>query len=442
MGTSAAEASTILLSPRPLARTAGKFLLLPLLPHRPVMKPLPPEVWSKILAYVFGHYEGAELCKSHRQEREQLRRGLLVVSKELKNVALPLFYEHVCIASLPCLERFTDHVCQSDKKWDSIRRIPYSTPGRWVQDLDMRELETATWCEMYRVDTLLTQLCPLLPFLARLAISPSLTLSRRAATALSYRTEVAYLRVLKGIKLETSAHVSEDHFVELLRPCVNLEELTLIGSGVDATELELPGEPDGAVAVKPLHLPHLRKLVMLSLPCSPVLFALLHSPLPSLRHLTITPYDESFVPMSIVPHFIYAHGETLTSLHLYTTKTWPSMLLPSPTTLLQSCPNLYHLSLENPLPALKMFKDDPPHPLHILSIPRPYPDFLAVHDTILPKLSSLKVVRARDVRWLRPGMSLRAQQAGVQGEMVEWRRRLSRKGIQVLDSEWKSGHEI
>jgi len=41
------------------------------------------------------------------------------------------------------------------------------------------------------------------------------------------------------------------------------------------------------------------------------------------------------------------------------------------------------------------------------------------------------------VRWLRKGMGLRAQEAGVQGEMREWRRRLLRRGIRVLDAEWK-----
>lgn len=39
---------TILLCPRPLARYGGRFVLLPLLPLKPPLKPLPAEIWARI----------------------------------------------------------------------------------------------------------------------------------------------------------------------------------------------------------------------------------------------------------------------------------------------------------------------------------------------------------------------------------------------------------
>jgi hypothetical protein len=42
----------------------------------------------------------------------------------------------------------------------------------------------------------------------------------------------------------------------------------------------------------------------------------------------------------------------------------------------------------------------------------------------------------REVRKLKKGLSSRAQEAGVQGEAMEWRRRLLRRGVRVLDADW------
>ncbi|KZT74959.1 hypothetical protein DAEQUDRAFT_760942 [Daedalea quercina L-15889] len=439
MSSNSATSATILLRPRPLSRTAGSFALLPLLPYRREMIPLPGEVWTKILGYAFDHYN-LEMEKPNAK-RGGLKRDLLLLSKDLHDVALPLFFAHVVLNSLSALEKFTHHLCLCDKKWDSIRRIPYSTPGRWVQHVDLREIDICLASDLLCADTLLTTLFPLLPFLKRCLLNPSLALSRRATMALGGRYEIAHLRVLKGLRLKCTVHTADDHLAGLVRACVNLEELTIVGTGIDVTDFDAPGEWDSSPSTTPLELPHLRKLVMLSMPYSPLMNALLHARLPALRHLTITPYDPGYVPASLVPQFIHAHGQLLTSLHFFTIKTWPAMLLPSPVDILRTCPNLSHLSLETPLPVLVLKKTDPDHPLHILSISRPNPEFLAVLESLLPKMPALRIVRARDVRWLRPGMSVRAQQAGTQGEMVEWRRRLARRGIQVVDSEWKTGLE-
>ncbi|TFY67305.1 hypothetical protein EVJ58_g1695 [Rhodofomes roseus] len=439
----ASATDTILLHPRPLSRTAGSFALLPLLPFRREMIPLPAEVWTKILGYVFEYYNNLSDSERRRPDplRNELRQGLLVLSKDLIDIVLPLFYAHTILDSVSALEKFTRYVHLCDQKWDSIRRIPYSTPGRWVQHLDLRGVDVCLPSELLHADTLLMTLFPLLPFLGRCDLNPSLALSRRPTLALGGRCEIAHLRVLKGLRSKCSVHSTDDHLAELVRVCVNLEELTIVGTGIDVTDFDTPGEWDTLGTSKPLELPHLRKLVMLSMPYSPVMRTLLHAHLPALRHLTITPYDVGYVPASLVTQFIHEHGQLLASLHFFTMKTWPAILMPSPDDILQTCPNLSHLSLETPMPTLCLRKTDPDHPLHILSIPRPGPEFLAVLEALLPKMPALKIVRARDVRWLRPGMSLRAQQAGTQGEMVEWRRRLVRRGIQVVDSEWNSGPE-
>ena len=80
------QAQAVWLCPRPLARCPSRFPLIPLLPHRPALKHLPSEVWSQILEHAFALYgpEGG----IPEADAVQLRRGLLLVSKDL-NVSPP-----------------------------------------------------------------------------------------------------------------------------------------------------------------------------------------------------------------------------------------------------------------------------------------------------------------------------------------------------------------
>lgn len=274
-------------------------------------------------------------------------------------------------------------------------------------------------------------------------LNPALPLNRCTWESFSNRDGVGNLRVLSGVKIHPSLFSLgvEESFVQVLYRCHRIEELYMVGSGLEAVELASTEDPELTLptCMKAPHLPHLRKLSIISVHASVVMFTLMHSSLPSLRHLTITPYDDISIPTSLVPRFIEKHGPNVTSLHLYAQKSWPTMLFPSPTTLLHTCPLLHHLFLENPLPVLTICSIYPRYPLRILSIPRPNPEFLGVLESLLPKLPSLRVVRTRDVRWLRRGMTGRALEAGVQGEMREWRRRLARRGIQILDADWNSG---
>ncbi|KAG5639562.1 hypothetical protein H0H81_012233 [Sphagnurus paluster] len=421
------SSQSILLSPRPYAQFSGKLLLLPLLPSPKRLKPLPSEIWSEIVAYVLLS-EGTP----------GIAATLLRICKGFTEIALPLVYAYVTLPTVASLERFHMRLHLAEQKWDSIRRIPYSTPGRWVQTLDLSKLTFTGQAQALQYDSILTKLFPLVPFLARLVMNPSFVLSRRAMESLGDRESVLNLRALEGISHDPGHMASwdQDPFIRLLRRCENLEELHVIGQGLDPTELEFtfPDNEDfPSESFQPLELSKLRTITLLSMHTSPLMMVLLFSELPSLRKLTLTPYDDIPYPSSLVSHFIVIHGENLRSLLLFTPKSWPTRLHPSPYTLLDTCPNLRHLSLEYPLPGLRFSGH---RTLRILSIPRPDADFWKIIERLLPQLPHLCALRIRDVRWLRKGMNSIAQTAGIQGQMREWRKRLARKGIQLLDADW------
>lgn len=351
---------------------------------------------------------------------------------------LPLLYSTISIYRPSTLEMFYNRLQNADQKWDSIRRIPYSTPGRWVRILDLNQLSSMDQAQAVLIDSLLTRLFPMTPFLSILSINPSVVLSRRALSALALRDGAINIRVLSGplnyVTPSTSTS-DEDPFVQLLRCCPNIEELSVVGQGLDSTELEFKFPSINPSSMVPLALPKLRELTMLSMYSSPLMHALLQSPLPDLTKLTLTPYDDIPYPASLTSQFISIHGETLKSLLLLTPKSWPTTRHPSPANILTCAPNILHLSLEAPLPTLAGITGK--HHLKILSIPRPDAEFWQVLERLLPCLPDLKAIRARDVHWLRKGVTSMAREAGVQGEMREWGRRLERRGIRLLDGEWR-----
>ncbi|TFK56792.1 hypothetical protein OE88DRAFT_1670268 [Heliocybe sulcata] len=435
----------VLLTPRPFEDLdrAGRFMLVPLLPERPPPKTLPVEVWEQIIEDLLND---GNVCKlTGWKGTRTCRRDILLVCKTINNIALPIFYSRVHLNSLEALEKFTNHLHSSDERWDSLRRIPYSTPGRWVQRLDISSLKPASPREECDIDALLTQLFPLLPCLKELHFSPHVQTTGRVLDSLADSDARAHLMVLRGMKGAISPGSAlaacRDPLVRVLRASRNMRELEVVGPGFDFSDPDLweAGEPLPDTTFVPLDLPHLKTLTVLSTQSSPLLYALLHSPLPSLTSLTVTPYHDISYPTSLVSEFIQTHGQNLTSLSLYTPKSWPTILHTSPSTLLETSPNLRHLSLENPIPflAFPSAVSGRAHPLKIISVPRPSAQFLSPLESILPSLPSLVAVRARDVHWLRKGISSRAQEAGVQGLMRDWKRRFSRRGIKILDADWK-----
>lgn len=358
-------------------------------------------------------------------------------------MAAPLLYSNVQLYTVSGLEKFTSRLRTADQLWDSIRRIPYSTPGRWVHTFDLSGITTI---QAFVIDSLLTTLFPLMPFMEALTLSPALPLSRRALASLTNRDGGSNLRILSGVcyvaAFSSAVSVEEDPLVRLLHTCHQLERLEVIGSDMEPADVELDSQEaveTPEVNVR-LVLPCLHTLTLLSIPSSSLMHALLNAALPHLRALYLTPYDDVPYPSALTTHFLDIHGNSLSTLSLFTPKSWPTRFHPSPCNLFHTCPNLRHLSLETPLPALV-----PPDaansgqvlPLQIISVPRPNHDFWRTLEALLPSLPSLNVIRMRDIRWLRRGLNHHAQEAGVQGEMRVWRQRLAKRGICLLDGDWK-----
>lgn len=314
-----------------------------------------------------------------------------------------------------------------------------------MQTLDLSRMGILDIRQSYTVDLILTKLLPLLPFLAKLSLAPAIPLSRRVLASLANKDGCLALKVLNGIRYDASwsspTATGDDPIVQLLQRCYNLERLEVAGFGMEESldAVALPDDPCRVPAstVK-LHLPYLRSITLISMPSSSLLHALLDTSLPRLEKLSITPYDDVPYPGSCTSRFLQIHGQSLHALSFYALKSWPPHTHPSPLTVLDTCPNLRHLSLEFPLPDLVMpTSPSAPRSLQVLSIPRPNQRFWRVLEPLLPSLPALKTVRIRDVRWISRGMSSRAQETGVQGEMRDWRRRLARKGIRLLDGDWQ-----
>ncbi|KAI0040277.1 hypothetical protein FA95DRAFT_1599491 [Auriscalpium vulgare] len=439
------ETASVFLRPRPLARSPSSFLLLPLLPKRAPLKELPSEVWSKVLAYVVHNEDDDKLEGEHKRTQLRARWNILLVCKTWRDVALPLLYFNVTIFTASALQAFVAHLNTSDQRWDSIRRIPYSTPGRWVQGLDVSAIAPTSAAGTNDVDALLTRLFPLLPFLTRLLLMPQLLLSNRALHSLRSKDGIERLKALRGLlrpvpKDLESAMEPDDPLLELLRASSSLEQFEVVSPDNVPPDLPREAQPAGGdedrpalPVVLPLRLPSLKFIALLAVPVSPLFTTLLRTPLPALRHAMVTPYDDS--PTSSFTSFLAVHGAGLSTLHVNTPKHWPTVDHPPAWPLLQASPELKHLVVDYPLPTLVV----PPgttHPLQALTIPRPNQRFLRELEALLPRLPKLAVVRAKNVRWLRRGVSGKALEAGVQGEMRDWRRRLGRKGVRLVDGDW------
>ncbi|KAI0253818.1 hypothetical protein BJV78DRAFT_1274337 [Lactifluus subvellereus] len=453
------EAPVIFLRPRPLARSPGSFILLPLLPRPRPLKPLPSEVWSKVLSYVIDDGEDGRMGAPERRVLFREKWRLLFVCKPWVDVVLPLLYSRVHIFTVSTLQKFATHLYSSDQRWDSIRRIPYSTPGRWVQMLDLSEVVFVHSTDLLSVDSNLARMFPLLPFLRSLYLNPEMLLSNRTLVALQTKDGISDLRSLKGLKISVpGGHASVQHFVpnrdavtDLLWHCPRLEQLDIVCTDAINPELEsvidldlssLRDEEGAGSLPPPLHLPYLRSLCLSAVPICPLFLTLLRTPLPALRHLMVTPCSDQHT--SQLSTLLSVHGCNLISLRINTPRHLPTSTGdPSPSPVLTSCPELHYLALDHPLPVVLTLPAQAqgvsphPHPLRVLTIPRPSARFLREVEVLLPCLPALTVVRARAVRWLRAGVSGKALEAGVQGEMHEWRRRLARRGVRLVDGEWR-----
>lgn len=308
----------------------------------------------------------------------------------------------------------------------SLRRIQHSTPGRWVESLDLTLFSHLTQSEYLKFDKLICQLFSVVPFMSHLALHTTVPLSRRAMQALSDAECIFYLKRLRGVLIPSNESFLQcESLTSLLRSCINIQHLELLGSGLD-TDADFP-DPDAIYSPPNFCLPHLSSMSILHIPFSPVLHVLSRAELPELRALTISIYAD--LPESNASAFLEAHASKLTTLTLSSAQTWPPTAPSIPADILKLCPQLRYLSLPTIPPTLTA--PETPSQVAILSIPRPSREFLNLVERLFV---NLREVRIREVRYLRRSMGIGAAAAGNSADMLEWNRRLARRRVIVFDA--------
>lgn len=149
-----------------------------------------------------------------------------------QNAALPALYSAVTFTSIDELGQFYQCLSMADQKWDSIHWTPYSAPGRWVLELDLSNLAFEGAKQALHLDSLVTQLFPLTPFLRCLSIVPSFVMSRRATRGCCQFTYIGRFFIF-ATTTDTPRWRPPLFNVQALR------HLTIIGQGFDSSELEL-----------------------------------------------------------------------------------------------------------------------------------------------------------------------------------------------------------
>ena len=485
---------------RPARRSGARLVLLPLLPPLPPKLDLPAELWRRCLHLAMDlSDEQATLPCTEYEYYEKCRRELPCVSKVFKvcecahvskdqervtssltqALATPILYSHIKIRSMASLEILHNVLQSSDQQWDSLRRIPYSTPGRWIQYLDFTGLgdSLTTRRTKLHTDTLLSNIFRFTPFLSSLVLHPKMSLSRRAMTAIAEGCG-ARLEVLKGFfvcaDLATMPPsqwlVQSDPLTALVRSCPNLETLEVIGPGlIQDEEPFLTIMETHELKFQPIPLFRLQNLSIIGLPQSPFFYSLMRSKLPSLIRLTITVYPSRLSP-SPSAAFLAKHGDTIESLVLAVPPDWPApdytSYRPSPSaytseSILHILPRLTRLNICFPLPPLLLLPI-PNTPLRTLLFPRPLPALLPFVQSLVANASSshshtdskcaapegtvksesadgLQTLVWTKSRWLRNDLgaaSRGARMAGDQAEMHRWKRMFSRK-LRLLDADGK-----
>ncbi|CAG7853688.1 SubName: Full=Uncharacterized protein {ECO:0000313/EMBL:CCA73627.1} [Serendipita indica DSM 11827] len=424
------QGDPVLLRPRAATHPSVHLVLLPLLPTAPQRAPIPSELWGRILRNTISSRSDT---KSQDEQSALLK--LVLVCKAFKDVVLPLLYTKPYIPSFDKFVQFCDKLIDSDRKWDNLRRIRYSTPGRWVESLDLSHLSHLTGGQHLKFDKLVAQLFPILPFLRRLTLDHTAPLSRGAMHTLADSDAALSLTILRGVHIpstQRASYLQTESLVQLLRSCVNLEQLELRGEGLDGDgDMH---DPDAIYAPANFDLPNLTLLSVVHVPFSPIIQALARAELASLCAMTITLYAD-YAKTSDASKLLDAHATKLTTLTFSPCEAWPSTTTHTPEDILDMCPRLRYLSLA--IIPNSLSRPTVPSPLAILCIPRPTIEFL--NRIVEPLMPSLREVRIREVRYLSKAMGMGAAKAGSSAIILEWRRRLSRRGVIVLDAVGRSG---
>ncbi|KAJ9101229.1 hypothetical protein QFC21_003448 [Naganishia friedmannii] len=342
---------------------------------------------------IYGEHDPArEHDWAERQEHPTVERAL---------------YASPYIPTIDRLCAFATAVLKGDSRWDSLKRIPYSTPGRYVQVLDLSYLDSATTTirgsqesraglsvvgssaamtglnnpagDGLRLNGCLNTLLPLLPHLEILILPSSIPVAPSTLRALQYAPCRLKLRVLHGLVLthtveptprfaspfsaldsrpDGAAPKDIDSMVALLRAFPNLTNLSIKGYGDTDPGLSIASHPQPI-----LELPHLRTLAIHGVKAGLLMARLCsqdsnRSPgLPSLRNLDITTYADQQRDLTV--EFIRVHGDKLRNLTLRGPIDWPPLRVPPPSDVLYLCPKLETLRYLDPntLPPIGTFEN-------------------------------------------------------------------------------------
>ena len=487
----------------PARRSGARLVLLPLLPPLAPKVDLPSELWGRCLHYAMDLTRESVVSSPQAFSKFlRSRKDLLLVSKMFKvcrlvcytvafttpdslkpleqNLASPLLYSEIKIHTLHSLELLHHSVTAGDRRWDNLRRIPHSTPGRWIQSLDISALsnDLTSRSARFKADTFLMDIFHLTPFLTHLISDPKIVISGRVMKALC-ESHTPTLRVLKGFAPSEDCMympsspwlMTRDPLIFLIRSCAaTLEVLEVVGPGATQDEDSVAALiAQRELVFSPIHLTRLHTLALAGVPCSPLFYTLLHSAIPSLVRLTFTIYPSRHSRDTQSPSaaFLAAHGHSIESLILATPPDWPppdyvdTFTVPPQGSeayfdhsILHILPRLARLNLAFPLPPLLLI---PNHtsPLRTLLFPRPIPALLpfvlemanvgdrgeTVKSRNPSEQAGLRKVVWTKARWLRSDVgaaSRMARVAGDQSEMIRWRRALAKSNVQLVDADGKA----
>lgn len=396
---------------------------------------------------------------------------------------------------------FATSVLKGDSRWDSLKRIPYSTPGRYVQVLDLSYLDEAraaqhrsefeggfprgtgldsTAGDGLRLNGCLNTLFPLLPHLEVLILPSSISIAPSTLRALKSAPCRHKLKVLHGLVLtqaiepnttygwappaDTGASPTSDvdSMIVFLKAFPNLKDISIKGYGESDPGLSILQHPQPA-----FELQRLESLTLHGVKSGLLIESLCREEdsgtdcLPALRNLELTSYANQ--PGDITQDFLRIHGRTLRTLTLRHPTDWPPLRILPPSEVLVFCPRLEVLRYLDPntLPPEETFENpvfsftaSQHHSLRHLSITKwstapafrdgPHPpstgQFERLFNTLLHNFPpNLEDVTVENFTWLRKPLGKAGMSAGVNGLCRKLSGALALRGVRLLD---KDGTEM
>ncbi|GHJ89359.1 hypothetical protein NliqN6_5761 [Naganishia liquefaciens] len=410
---------------------------------------------------------------------------LLLLSKVTKPILEKVLYSSPYLPTVDRLCAFASSVLKGDSRWDSLKRIPYSTPGRYVQVLDLSHLDEplgeASRDEEFastqgglnslagnglRLNGCLNTLFPLLPHLEVLILPSSIPVAPSTLRALQSAPSRSKAKVIHGlvltqavepkpIKHESADATSDlDSMIRFLKAFPNLRDVSIKGYGDIDPGFSITHNPQ-----PPLDLQRLESMTLHGVKSGLFIGALCdqEASLPSLRRLDLTCYAHQ--PGDLTVDLLRVHGSKLHSLTLRAPTDWPPLRIPPPSETLFLCPHLQVLKFldSNTLPPTETF-EDPALPftaaqhcsLRHLSISKwstapafrdgPHPpstgQFEQLIETLIRNLPpNLDDVTVEGFTWLRKPLGKAGMSAGVNGVCRRLSGALAVRGVRMLDKD-------